>query len=40
MVDKKNSVYSPEDIERFKSINRQNDLDGQADQAAFYLFKP
>lgn len=40
MVDKKNSVYSLEDIERFKSINRQNDLDGQSDQAAFYLFKP
>jgi 2-polyprenyl-3-methyl-5-hydroxy-6-metoxy-1,4-benzoquinol methylase len=40
MVDKKDSVYSREDIERFKSINRQNDLDGQSDQAAFYLFKP
>ncbi len=40
MVDKKASGYTEADIENFKAINRQNDLDDNADQAAFYLFKP
>lgn len=40
MVDKNRSGYTKGDIETFKTINRQNNLDKNADQAAFYLFKP
>ena len=39
MVDKSTSGYSKADIEHFKKINRQNDLDQRSDQAAFYLYK-
>jgi hypothetical protein len=40
MVNKQASGYSNEDIERFKSTTIQNNKEQQADQAAFYLFKP
>jgi len=40
MVNKPASGYSKEDVERFKSITIQNNKEQQADQAAFYLFKP
>jgi 2-polyprenyl-3-methyl-5-hydroxy-6-metoxy-1,4-benzoquinol methylase len=40
MVNKEASGYSKADIENFKAINLQNNKNQQADQAAFYLFKP
>ncbi len=40
MVDKDASAYSVEDIDRFKAIGETLNRDGQADQAAFYLYKP
>lgn len=40
MVNKKTSGYSNEDIDRFKAITQNNNAEGQADQAAFYLYKP
>jgi SAM-dependent methyltransferase len=40
MVNKKASGYSASEIENFKTINRQNNSTQQADQAAFYLYKP
>ena len=40
MVNKAASGYSKEDIENFKAINLQNNAAQQADQAAFYLYKP
>lgn len=40
MVDKDASGYSVEDIDRFKAIAETLNRDGQADQAAFYLYKP
>jgi 2-polyprenyl-3-methyl-5-hydroxy-6-metoxy-1,4-benzoquinol methylase len=40
MVNKAASGYSKADIEQFKNINQQNNINEQADQAAFYLFKP
>ena len=40
MVNKEASGYTKKDIEEFKTITGQNNREGQADQAAFYLFKP
>lgn len=40
MVNKPASGYSKEDVEQFKSITIRNNREQQADQAAFYLFKP
>lgn len=40
MVNKKASGYAAADIEKFKAINQQNNSTQQADQAAFYLYKP
>lgn len=40
MVNKTESGFSNEDIERYKTITIKNDQEKQADQAAFYLFKP
>ena len=40
MKDKIASGYSKKDIETFKAINVQNNKMQQADQAAFYLYKP
>lgn len=40
MVNKEASGYTKNDIEDFKAINLQNNNDANADQAAFYLFKP
>jgi len=40
MVNKAASGYTESDIENFKTINLQNNKDANADQAAFYLFKP
>lgn len=40
MVNKPASGYNKEDVEKFKSITIQNNKEQQADQAAFYLFKP
>lgn len=40
MVNKEASGYTKNDIEKFKAINLQNNKDANADQAAFYLFKP
>ena len=40
MVNKEASGYTKADIENFKAINRQNNQYENADQAAFYLFKP
>lgn len=39
MVNKERSGYTKADIENFKAVNQQNNKDGQADQAAFYLWK-
>jgi SAM-dependent methyltransferase len=39
-VNKEASGYSKADIENFKKTTLQNNLKKQADQAAFYLFKP
>ena len=40
MVNKEASGYTKVDIEQFKAINQNNNKEHQADQAAFYLFKP
>lgn len=40
MVNKDASGYSVEDIDRFKAIAETLNRDEQADQAAFYLYKP
>jgi SAM-dependent methyltransferase len=40
MVDKKASGYTKADIEQFKAITKKNNREQQADQAAFYLYKP
>jgi hypothetical protein len=40
MVNKEASGYSKADIEQFKSITIKNNIEQQADQAAFYLYKP
>ncbi len=40
MVNKQASGYTKEDIERFKTITKKNNEEKQADQAAFYLYKP
>jgi SAM-dependent methyltransferase len=40
MKNKSASSYSEKDIENFKAINKKNNEEQQADQAAFYLFKP
>ncbi|MES2772762.1 MAG: class I SAM-dependent methyltransferase [Bacteroidota bacterium] len=40
MVDKEASNYSVEDIDRFKAIGETINRKEQADQAAFYLYKP
>ena len=40
MVNKADSGYSKADIEQFKKINEENNKAQQADQAAFYLYKP
>ena len=40
MVNKAASAYSKKDIEAFKAINDENNALQQADQAAFYLYKP
>ena len=40
MENKEASGYTKSDIESFKAINVQNNKDANADQAAFYLFKP
>jgi SAM-dependent methyltransferase len=40
MVNKKTSGYSKDDIEAFKTITKKNNREQQADQAAFYLYKP
>lgn len=40
MVNKEVSGYTKTDIENIKAINEQNNKDQNADQAAFYLFKP
>jgi 2-polyprenyl-3-methyl-5-hydroxy-6-metoxy-1,4-benzoquinol methylase len=40
MVNKEVSGYTKADIENFKAINQKNNQEHQADQAAFYLFKP
>lgn len=40
MVNKQASGYSKADIEQFKSTTIQNNIEQQADQAAFYLYKP
>jgi SAM-dependent methyltransferase len=40
MVNKEASGYNKNDIDGFKAISKQNDKNKQADQAAFYLFKP
>jgi SAM-dependent methyltransferase len=39
-VNKEASGYSKEEIENFKKITLENNKKEQADQAAFYLFKP
>lgn len=39
-VNKDAADYSTADIENFKKITQENNLKKQADQAAFYLFKP
>jgi SAM-dependent methyltransferase len=39
-VNKEAAGYSKADIENFKAITRENNIKGEADQAAFYLFKP
>ncbi len=39
-VSKENSGYTKDDIEKFKSISKENNKAANADQAAFYLFKP
>ena len=40
MVNKESSDYPAEDIDRFKAIGEIINRDEQADQAAFYLYKP
>jgi 2-polyprenyl-3-methyl-5-hydroxy-6-metoxy-1,4-benzoquinol methylase len=40
MKNKKASGYSKKNIRQFKKITEQNNLIKQADQAAFYLYKP
>ena len=40
MVNKAMSGYNKSDIEQFKKITEQNNKTKQADQAAFYLYKP
>lgn len=40
MKDKTASAYTEKDIENFKAINQTNNEQQQADQAAFYLYKP
>jgi SAM-dependent methyltransferase len=39
-VKKEAASYSKEDIENFKKITQESNKNDQADQAAFYLFKP
>lgn len=36
---KKTTIYTQKDIDRFKAINDKNNIDQCADQAAFYLYK-
>ena len=40
MVNKEASGYRKNDIEQFRKINVQNNIEQQSDQAAFYLYKP
>lgn len=40
MKNKAAAAYTEKDIEHFKAINDRNNQEQQADQAAFYLFKP
>jgi len=40
MVNRQASSFSKQDIEAFRSLNAKNNAAGQADQAAFYLFRP
>jgi hypothetical protein len=39
-VNKEAAGYTKEDIENFKEITQESNRREQADQAAFYLFKP